>query len=56
MTNETPLRKVPVGLVQMRCSTDPADNLARAVAGIRTAAGRGAKIVCLQELFRSQYF
>jgi N-carbamoylputrescine amidase len=56
MTNETPLRKVPVGLVQMRCSTDPADNLTRAIAGIRTAAGRGAKIVCLQELFRSQYF
>jgi N-carbamoylputrescine amidase len=56
MTNDTPLRKVPVGLVQMRCSTDPADNLARAIAGIRTAAGRGAKIICLQELFRSQYF
>jgi N-carbamoylputrescine amidase len=56
MTNETPLRKVPVGLVQMRCSSAPADNLARAIAGIRTAAGRGAKIICLQELFRSQYF
>ncbi|HET9294184.1 MAG TPA: carbon-nitrogen hydrolase [Gemmatimonadales bacterium] len=56
MTNEAPLRKVLVGLVQMHCSTDPADNLARAIAGIRTAANRGAKIICLQELFRSQYF
>ncbi len=40
----------------MRCSTDPADNMARAVEGVRTAAGRGAQVVCLQELFRSQYF
>jgi N-carbamoylputrescine amidase len=28
----------------------------KAVAGIRSAAGKGAQIVCLQELFRSQYF
>ncbi len=40
----------------MRCSTDPADNMARAVEGVRTAAGRGAQVVCHQELFRSQYF
>jgi len=45
-----------VGLVQMRCGTDPAANLERAVAGIRDAAGRGAGIVCLPELFRTQYF
>jgi N-carbamoylputrescine amidase len=45
-----------VGLVQMRCGTDPAANLATAVARIEEAAGRGAQIVCLQELFRSQYF
>jgi N-carbamoylputrescine amidase len=45
-----------VGLVQMTCSTDPEANLARAIAGIREAAHRGAEIVCLQELFRSQYF
>jgi len=45
-----------VGLVQMRCSTDPAANLATAIAGIEQAAERGAQIVCLQELFRSQYF
>ena len=45
-----------VGLVQMRCSTDPEENFAKAVAGVRDAAGRGAQIVCLQELFRTQYF
>ena len=45
-----------IGLVQMSCSTDPEANLAKAIDGIREAAGRGAEIVCLQELFRSQYF
>jgi N-carbamoylputrescine amidase len=45
-----------VGLVQMRCTDDPGENLARAIAGIEEAARRGAKVVCLQELFRSRYF
>jgi N-carbamoylputrescine amidase len=45
-----------VGLVQMRCSADPAANLATAVARVDEAAQRGAQIVCLQELFRSPYF
>ena len=45
-----------LGLVQMRCGLDPDENMAKAVAGVRAAAGRGAQIVCLQELFRSQYF
>jgi N-carbamoylputrescine amidase len=45
-----------LGLVQMRCSPDPADNLERAVAKVRAAAAQGAQIVCLPELFRSRYF
>jgi N-carbamoylputrescine amidase len=45
-----------LGLVQMRCGPEPAANLERAVSGIREAAAGGAQIVCLQELFRSQYF
>jgi N-carbamoylputrescine amidase len=45
-----------IGLVQMRCSTDPAENLEKAVSRIREASRRGAQVVCLQELFRSQYF
>src|SRR4051812_4543466 len=45
-----------LGLVQMHCDADPDANLERAVAGIRRAAGLGGQIICLQELFRSQYF
>jgi len=48
--------KFRIGLIQMSCSLDPAENLAKAEWRIREAAGRGAQIVCLQELFRSQYF
>jgi len=40
----------------MSCSRDPNENLAKAEWRIREAAGNGAQIVCLQELFRSQYF
>jgi len=48
--------KFRIGLVQMACSAEPAGNLATAETRIREAAGRGAQIVCLPELFRSQYF
>src|ERR1700738_238719 len=40
----------------MSCSPDPGENFAKAEARIREAAKRGAQIICLQELFRSQYF
>ena len=40
----------------MACSRDPSENLAKAEWRIREAAGKGAQIICLQELFRSQYF
>jgi N-carbamoylputrescine amidase len=45
-----------IGLVQMPCSLDAEENVRRAILGIRQAASKGAEIVCLQELFRSQYF
>lgn len=45
-----------VALVQMRCGVDVNENSARAVTFIREAAAAGARIVCLPELFRSQYF
>jgi len=48
-----PLR---VALVQMSCETEPPRNLEKALVRIEEAAARGAKIVCLQELFRSRYF
>jgi N-carbamoylputrescine amidase len=48
--------KVKVGLIQMRCGSSPAENLARAAGKVKEAAKRGARIICLQELFTSQYF
>ena len=45
-----------IGLIQMRCGADPEKNLARAIEFIRHAARQGAEIICLTELFRSQYF
>ena len=47
---------IVVGLVQMACASDPAANLRTALARIAEAAQQGAEIVCLQELFGSQYF
>ena len=47
---------VSVGLIQHSCSRDRDANLTRALDGIREAADRGARIVCLQELFRCLYF
>jgi N-carbamoylputrescine amidase len=47
---------VKLGLVQMACTEDKARNIERALDGIADAAGRGAAVVCLQELFASLYF
>jgi N-carbamoylputrescine amidase len=48
--------KFTVGLVQMACSPDPRENLARAESKVKRAAGEGAQVICLPELFRSRYF
>jgi N-carbamoylputrescine amidase len=45
-----------VGLIQMRCTPEPSENLARAKDMVREAAKKGANIVCLPELFLTQYF
>lgn len=45
-----------VGLVQMACSPVVVRNYEAAEAGIRDAAGRGAQVICLQELFATRYF
>lgn len=49
-------RKFTVGLVQMSVTTDSGENLKKAVSKIEEAARSGARVVCLPELFRSQYF
>ncbi|MGF7231402.1 carbon-nitrogen hydrolase [Arachidicoccus sp.] len=48
--------KVKVGLVQMSCTADKAENLQKAIDKVKEAAAKGAQIVCLQELFTSLYF
>jgi N-carbamoylputrescine amidase len=55
-TTTLPSDKFTVGLIQMHCSPDPDENLQRACARVREAAGKGAQMVCLPELFRTQYF
>ncbi len=40
----------------MACGTSPATNLERGKQLVRLAAGRGAQIICLPELFQSRYF
>jgi N-carbamoylputrescine amidase len=40
----------------MYCSPEPNDNVERAVAHVREAARRGARVICLPELFQTQYF
>lgn len=45
-----------IGLVQMRCAADRTENLDRAAHFIREAADRGARVICLPELFQSPYF
>lgn len=45
-----------VGLIQEAVTADAKRNVDQAVDRIREAAGRGAQIICLQELFNSPYF
>jgi N-carbamoylputrescine amidase len=52
-SERTPLR---LGLVQERWHGDAEEHQAALAAGIRIAAGEGARIVCLQELTLSPYF
>ena len=47
---------VKLGLIQTSVSAKPEVNLRKTIALIERAAKSGAKIICTQELFRSQYF
>src|SRR5271157_4473396 len=49
-------RKLTIGLVQTAVSEDVDANLAKTQDCIQEAANRGAQVVCLQELFATQYF
>jgi len=47
---------VNIGLIQMACSADKKINVDKSVLLIREVAAKGAQIICLQELFASEYF
>jgi N-carbamoylputrescine amidase len=51
-----PPEKFRVGLVQMSASPDPDKNLQHAIDLVGDAAKRGAQVICLPELFQTQYF
>ena len=51
-----PAAEFTVGLVQMACGETVSTNLDTASNLIGQAAGQGAQIICLQELFASRYF
>jgi N-carbamoylputrescine amidase len=48
--------RLTVALIQQSCSDDREANLIASVQGIREAAGRGARLIVLQELHTSRYF
>jgi len=48
--------KITVAATQFACSPIASENLDRAERAVRAAAGRGAQVVLLQELFETPYF
>jgi N-carbamoylputrescine amidase len=49
-------KKFKLALLQMALAPDPEENLRKAIGRIEEAAKAGAEVICLPELFRSQYF
>lgn len=49
-------KKVKIGLVQKTATADVDENLRKTVAEVEKAAQQGAKIICTQEMYRSEYF
>ncbi|HET9219450.1 MAG TPA: agmatine deiminase family protein [Terriglobia bacterium] len=45
-----------IALIQTSVSTDLEANLKKTIRRIRDAARKGARVICLQELFRTRYF
>jgi N-carbamoylputrescine amidase len=50
------VEKFNIGLVQMSATPEPDRNLQHAIEQVRAARARGASVVCLPELFQTQYF
>lgn len=49
-------KKFTAGLIQMSMSPNPIDNLKKAKSFVEKAAKKGAEVICLPEMFKSQYF
>jgi N-carbamoylputrescine amidase len=49
-------KKYTIGLLQLAFSNDTNDNLKKTLSWVEQAAKRGANVICLPELYRSQYF
>ena len=50
------IKKFNIGLIQISLSKDINKNLEKAIEWVIKAAKEGAQVICLPELFRSQYF
>jgi len=49
-------RPVMLGLIQVSASLDPDENIRKMVCKVTEAIAAGARIICLPELYRTQYF
>ncbi|MCC5931867.1 MAG: carbon-nitrogen hydrolase [Cyclobacteriaceae bacterium] len=50
------MEEIKIALVQLSCGPDVTENELKTIRHIREAAEKGAKIICLQELFNAKYF
>ena len=50
------MQKVKCALIQMKCTENKEKNIEKAARMAQEAADKGAKIVCLQELYSTLYF
>ena len=50
------MTRLVAAAVQMGCTDDPEENIAKAERFVREAAARGARLILLQELFETLYF
>lgn len=48
--------KYTIGLLQLAFSSDSKENTKKALSWVEKAAKKGANVICLPELYRSQYF
>ena len=49
-------KKFNVGLIQIRMSSEINENITKAVKWVEEAAGKGANVILLPELYSSLYF